>query len=374
MVAGLWPRPQRVELAEVVMGPLRSTITEEGRTRVRQKFVVSAPVTGQLRRIPFKAGAAVSATNLLLAVIDPVNPTLLDPRSRTLAQARRDTAAANVEKARDAHRFAARERERFEKLHEEKTIALQELENVQAREVAASRELATRESQLHEAEAELAEFKSPAPDALPSSPAPALSPVEVHAPATGRILKVLEESTRTVTAGTPLLEIGDPSDLEIVVEVLSRDGAMIQPGTPMELEHWGGTEPLQAITRLVEPAAFTKVSALGVEEQRVNVVADLITPPARRGNLGDQFRVEARIITWQTEKTLKVPSGALFHKGSEWSTFLVVNGRAHLRNVKPGKRSGTETEILEGLTAGDHLILYPGDRVTEGSRVEAVQF
>ena len=242
---------------------------------------------------------------------------------------------------------------------------MQDLEQAQWRETAAARELTAAESALREAEVELAEFSAASAGSRP--------PVELRAPICGRILRVFEESSRVVPSGTPLVEVGDPSDLEVVIEVLSRDGAAIQPGTPAELEQWGGGEPLQARVRLVEPAAFTKVSALGVEEQRVNVVADLLTPPAQRGNLGDNFRVEARIITWQAARALKAPAGALFRRGSAWSAFVIEGGRARLREVKTGRSSGTETEILEGLKDGEELILYPGDRVRAGHRVRRVK-
>lgn len=175
-----------------------------------------------------------------------------------------------------------------------------------------------------------------------------------------------------VNAGTPLLTVGDPADMEVVIEVLSRDGANLSPGTRVELEQWGGEKPLQARVRLVEPAAFTKVSALGVEEQRVNVVADLITPLAERQNLGDQFRVEAKIIIWEQGQVLKVPVGALFRRGSQWAVFVIGQGRATLRPVKAGRSSGTETQILDGLQTGEEVILYPGDRVKEGKAIKAL--
>jgi HlyD family secretion protein len=348
---------------------MRSSVNEEGRTRVRQRYVVSSPVAGALRRIPFKAGAAVESTNMVVAVIDPILPSPLDARSRTAAQARRDAAAANADKARTAHAFALRERRRYEGLHEQKAISTQDLENTQSREEAASRELAARESLLREAEAELAEFNA-GPTAGARSNLP---PVEIRAPATGRILRVLEENTRTVAAGTPLLEIGDPTDLEVVIEVLSRDGAQIVPGTPIELEQWGGSRPLEARTRLIEPSAFTKISALGVEEQRVNIIADLVTPPSERGTLGDQFRVEARIFTWQTNNTLKLPTGALFRHGPSWAVFTLDHGRARLRTVETGKLGDMETEIRSGVAEGEEVLLYPGDRVQEGTPVRRIQ-
>jgi len=224
-------------------------------------------------------------------------------------------------------------------------------------------------SSLRQVEAELAEF-------APSIGAGANSgsgPTEVKAPANGLVLRLFEESARVVTAGTLLMEIGDPADLEVVIEVLSRDGAALAPGAKVELEQWGRGEPLHGRVRRVEPAAFTKVSALGVEEQRVNVIADLLTPPEQRASLGDSFRVEARIIIWETAQALKVPAGALFRRGQQWSAFVITEGRARLRAVKVGQSSGTETQVLEGLKEGDEVILYPGDRLHDGQRVKPIR-
>ena len=367
IVAGLWPRPVPVELARATVGPLRVSVNEEGKTRVKQRYLVSAPVTGRLRRIPFKAGAEVRAGETLLAVIDPLPPAMLDARSRALAEAARDTAAAQLEKARAAVVFATNELKRFEKLYAEKGISVQELESAQWRHAATSRDQAAAESALHQAEVELAEF---ALDATNRTNAPC--PTEVKAPVNGRVLRVFEESARPVTAGSPLLEVGDPTDLEVVVDVLSRDGATITPGDKVELEQWGGGAPLAGRVRLVEPAAFTKVSALGVEEQRVNVIADLVTPPGARSGLGDNFRVEARIIVWETNRTLQVPSGALFRRGPDWAAFVVANGRARLRTVRVGRSSGTATQILDGLKEDEQVILYPGNRVRDGERVTRI--
>ena len=326
-------------------------------------------LTFQLRRIPLKAGAEVQAGMTVLAVIDPLAPALLDARSRTLAEARRDSASSSLEKARAGHAFAASELRRFEKLHSEKTVSIQELEAAQWREASAARDKAAAESALRQAEAELAEF------AVGSETAanPGRGPTEVRAPANGRVLRVIEENARVVIAGTPLVEIGDPTDLEVVIEVLSRDGAALPAGAPVELDQWGEITPLEARVRLVEPAAFTKVSALGVEEQRVRVIADLLTPPDQRRGLGDNFRVEARIITWETNQTLSLPSGALFRQGKEWFAFVVADGHARLRPVKAGRPGGANTQILEGLKEGENVILYPGDRIRDGQRVRTIK-
>ena len=367
LVAGLWPQPVPVELARASTGKLRATVNEEGKTRIKQRYTISATVSGQVRRIPFKAGAEVKAGETVVAVIDPLSPAPLDARARRLAEARRDTAAANLEKARASHTFATSEWKRFEKLFSEKTVSVQERESAEWRESSAAKDEAAALSALHQAEAELAEFD---PNGAAKAQRP---PQEIKSPVTGRVLRVFEENARVVNAGTPLVEVGDPADLEVVVEVLSRDGATISQGCKVELEQWGGGEPLQAIVRLVEPAAFTKVSALGVEEQRVRVIADLVTPPEERRSVGDNFRVEARIVVWEADQALKVPAGALFRQGERWATFVLDHGRARLRWVKLGRSSGPETQVLEGLSPSEEIILYPGSRVRDGLRVKPIQ-
>jgi len=368
IVAGLWPKPLAVETAVVTRGKLRVSVNEEGKTRIKQRYVVAAPVAGQLRRIPFKAGAEVSAGQTVVAQIDPVSPTLLDMRTRVATEAKRDTALANLEKARATYEFATSELRRFKKLYADTTISIEELETAQLRQASADKERAAAESALRQAEAELNEFSvisgetnAPCPTSL------------VYAPASGRVLKVFEENARVVAAGTPLLEIGNPADLEVVIEVLSRDGARIPPGATVEFEQWGGEQPLLGRVRLVEPAAFTKVSALGVEEQRVNVVADLVTSPDQRTNVGDSFRVEASIIVWQDENALKVPAGALFRQGEQWATFTMIDDRAHFKQVTVGQSNGTETQILAGLDPGTLVILYPSSRVRDGATIRPMK-
>ncbi len=318
----LRPKPAPVETARAAIGALRATVSEEGKTRIRQRYVVSSPVTGQLRRVPFKPGAEITAGDIV-ALIEPMAASPLDPRSRALAEARRTAATAALDKSRAAYALAASELRRMERMFAEKTVSPQDFETSQMRETAAARDVIAAEGALRAAEAELAV-------AVPAE-TPAL--VEVRAPAAGRVLHVFQESERPVIAGTPLLDVGDPADLEVVIELLSRDGAAIAPGTRVELEQWGGPKPLQARVRLVEPAAFTKISALGVEEQRVNVVADITTPLAERLTLGDNFRVEARVVVWESDRVLKVPVSALFRRGSTWGAYVVRHGRAALPPV-----------------------------------------
>jgi HlyD family secretion protein len=360
---GLRPRPATVETARAVTGALRATVSEEGKTRIRQRYVVSSPVTGQLRRVPYKPGAEITPDSVL-AVIEPMAASPLDPRSRALAEARRTAATAALEKSRAAHELALSELRRMERMYADKTVSPQDLESIQLRETTAAREMITAEGALRAAEAELA-------DAAPGGAGTKL--VEVRSPVAGRVLHVFQESERPITAGTPVLDVGDPADLEVVIELLSRDGAALTPGTYVELDQWGGPKPLEARVRLVEPAAFTKISALGVEEQRVNVVADITTPLAERQSLGDNFRVEARVTVWEDAKVLKVPVSSLFRRGPEWSAYVVRNGRAALVPVSAGRSSGTETQVLAGLKEGDEVILYPGDRVADGMRVNPVK-
>jgi len=358
---GLRPKPAVVETARVATGPLRATVSEEGKTRIKQRYVVAAPVTGQLRRIPFKPGAEVVAGETVLAVIDPLPSSPLDARNRALAEARLESAKALLEKSRVSHELARSELRRLEQMFAAKTISPQDLESAQMRETTAARDVATSLGAVRQAEAELAE----------TAPVQASTkPVEVRATVTGRVLQVYQESQRAVTTGQPLLEIGDPAELEVVVEMLSRDGASIPAGTRALLEQWGGPTPLEGRVRLVEPAAFTKISALGVEEQRVNVVVDLLTPLEQRRSLGDNFRVEARVVVWEEARVLKVAAAGLFRRGTEWAAFVVRDGKATLVPVKVGRSSGAETQILDGLREGDEVILYPGDRISDGQRVQ----
>ena len=198
------------------------------------------------------------------------------------------------------------------------------------------------------------------------------APLVITAPVSGRLLRVFQESSRVVPAGFPLLEVGDPTDLEVRIEVLSRDGVAVRPGARVILEQWGGPEPLAARVRLVEPSAFTKISALGVEEQRVYVIADLTDPPERRPTLGDSYRVEARIVVWEGPAVLQVPAGALFRRQGATQAYVVADGRARLRTITAGRSNGLRTEVVDGLREGERVIVYPGDQVAEGRTVRTL--
>lgn len=376
IVIGLWPRATPVEVAPVTRGPLVVTVDDEGMTRVRNRYVVSTPIAGQLRRIDWKAGAEVEAGKTVLAVLETSGADLLDARSLAraeagvqAAEAARQAAIAQRDRARSAARTFAAEFQRAQKLRDEDVASAQEFDLAEMRAETAAQDARAAEFALKVAEFELQQARAVLSRGLPDAKRSA-EPLVITSPVSGRILRVFQESARVVPAGFALMEVGDPTDLEVRIEVLSRDGVAIRPGARVMLEQWGGAEPLRARVRLVEPSAFTKISALGVEEQRVYVMADFVDPVERRPTLGDSYRVEARVVIWENPDALRAPAGALFQRGAEWQTFVVEGGRARLRAVTPGRSNGVDTEILGGLAAADRVIVYPGDKVTEGTRVQ----
>ncbi len=370
----LRPSPVRVELGAADRGPLEAIVDEEGRTRVRQRYVVAAPVTGRLERIALEEGDEVAAGD----VVARVSPAPLDPRGAAQAQARLEAALsaqreaqARVGQSQAALAQADRELRRARSLAASGTLSEQGLEQAELARTSSDRE---RDAALEAADAAAHEVEAARAALLSGSSIDATGPaggdavIDVRAPTAGRVLRVHEESARVVAVGTPLLEIGDPSDLEIVVDVLSADAVKIRPGDEMRLVAWGGDEPLRARVRRVEPSGFTKLSALGVEEQRVNVIADFVDPP---GALGDGYRLEARIVVWHGDDVLRAPASAIFRRGGRWHVFAAADGRAQLRPVEIGHRGPDEVEIRSGLEAGDRLVLHPTDRVEDGVRIEA---
>ena len=373
IVVGLWPRAIAVESATVTRGPLVVTVDEEGMTRVRHRYVVSAPIAGQLRRIDWKAGADVKAGETALAVLEASGADFLDARSQAQAEARvrateaaREATLAQRDRASAAARMFAAEFERAKQLRETKVLSAQEFDTALMRADTAGQELRAAEFALKVAEFELQQARALL---IRGQAGGTAEPLVITSPISGKILRVLQESARVVPAGFALMEIGDPTDLEVRIEVLSRDGVAIRPGARVMLEQWGGAQPLQARVRLIEPSAFTKISALGVEEQRVYVVADFTDPLEARPTLGDSYRVEARIVTWEKPDALRAPAGALFQRHGEWEAFVVEDGRARLRRVRPGRSNGVETEIVAGLREAERVIMYPGDKVRDGARV-----
>jgi HlyD family secretion protein len=379
IVVGLWPKPLPVETAAAAYGPLAVTVDEEGMTRVKNRYVVSSPVAGQLQRIDWKPGARVEAGRTVLAVLETRGADLLDARGEAQAQARvqaataaKELALAQQTRAQAAARMAENDRVRMQALHAAGSISRQEFDAVETRAITSRQEARAAEFALQVAGFELAQAQAVLLRGRPEGAAARGEPLVITSPVSGRVLRVFQESERVVPAGFPLVEIGDPADLEARIEVLSRDAVAIVPGARVRLEQWGGAAPLEAQVRWVEPAAFTKISALGVEEQRVNVIVDLTDPLELRPTLGDAYRVEARIVTWESDRVLQVPAGALFQRDGGWQAYVVEGGRARLRAVTPGRGNGLATEIAAGLREADRVIVYPGDKVTDGGRVQPV--
>jgi HlyD family secretion protein len=380
LVAALRPKPLPVDVAKAARGPLRVTVDEDGKTRIKERYVVSAPLFGRLQRIELKPGATVEAGRTVMAVIEPSLPDLLDPRTRLTAQARvggaqaaLEAAKARLERARAAHELEKRNLARVRPLVPGVSVTQEERDRVEHAEWIAREELRAAQSAVQVAEYDLEQARAVLVQVqAPSSAADALAPAvrfEVRAPIDGKVLRVFQESAAVVPAGTRLLELGDPADLEVEIDVLSRDAVRIAPGARVYLEHWGGEGSLLARVRLVEPAAFLKISALGIEEQRVYVIADLVDPPEKRPRLGDAYRVEARIVVWESDDVLKVPAGALFRHEGGWAVFVAENGTARRRPLTVGANNGLEAVVLEGLAEGDAVILNPSDRVTDGAAV-----
>ena len=377
-----WPQPVEVDLAKVERGPLQVTVDEDGKTRIREKYVVSAPLAGRLLRIDMDAGDPVEAGKTLLATIEPRDPELLDARTIAQAEARVRTAEATlkkmepmIEQVRAAQAYAEAELARARNAGG--AVTKSELENAEYEYRRASEE--QRSTRIQE---EIAQFELEQAQAALLRTRPRDNEADdgatngnggwtftIYSPINGQVLRVLQESAAVVTAGTPLLELGNPRDLEAEIDVLSRDAVKIRPGAKVWFEHWGGDRDLQGRVRLVEPSGFTKISTLGVEEQRVNVIVDLVDPPEERTMLGDGFRVEARIVIDEADDVLKVPTSALFRVGKESAVFMVVDNVVHQQIVKIGRQNGLEAEVLAGLAAGDEVVIHPSDQVEDGVHV-----
>jgi HlyD family secretion protein len=372
-VVALIPRGLTVETAGVDRGPLEVSVREDGRTRIKERYTVSAPLAGKLERVRWRAGDRVRQDEDIIAVIVPNDPALLDPSARAQAEARVRAAEAlqsqtgvQLENARVKHEYARSFLERTRKLFAGNGVSHQDMDDAEQAELSAGH--AFREAQFA---ARVAEYELELARAvlLRADESGGGIRYEIHSPVSGSVLRVFQESSTIVTPGTRLLEIGDPTALEIEVDVLSADAVQLRPGARAVIEHWGGEKPLAARVRVIEPSAFTKVSALGVEEQRVNVILDFADPPADFASLGDGFRVEARLILWESPDVLRAPSAALFRSGQEWSVFLCQGSRAVLKAVQTGRSSSDFTEITAGLSAGDEVILYPGDLVEDGAKI-----
>jgi len=364
----LRPAPVVAELGRAVRADLRVTVEDEGKTRVRDRFVVSAPAAGRLHRVTLQEGDAV-AEGAVVALLDPVP---LDARAREEARARleaaeaeRRAADARVRQAREALAQARRDHARID------ALASQGLQAPDVREKAELAE-ATRARELDAARfvARAAAYQAEAARAVLIADEPGAggrSAIPIRSPVAGRVLRVVQESERSVPAGTAVIEVGEPGALEIVVDLLSTDAVRVSPGMEMTIDGGAGVL-LRGRVRTIEPAAFTKISALGVEEQRVNVVGDLLDPP---GRLGDAYRVEVAVTVWEGKNVLTAPASALFRRGDGWSLFVVESGRARRRDVQVGQRNAEAAQILRGLAAGETVVLHPGEKVRNGVRVRA---
>lgn len=350
----LRPTPVEVEIAAVERGPLKVFVEEEGRTRVRDRYVVSAPVTGHLQRPALEAGDRVEVDAPLFRIF-PAPATPLDARTTAEIRERLRAAEASLQGLLAASNFADAELQRVRPLVERGALAARDLEAAETR--AESARLQVQEAR---AIADALRAQLGGHDQVQGGA------IVAHAPTGGTILRVFQESEGVIAAGTPVLEMGDIDALEIVTDLLSEDAVQIEVGAEAYLERWGRGAPLPARVRRIEPGGYTKVSALGVEEQRVDVILDFLAPPPA---LGDGYRVISRIVTYSTDDALLVPQGAVFRAGAQWAVFRVEEGRARLRTVEIGARGTGQVQVLEGLEVGDEVILYPGDRVEDGDLV-----
>jgi HlyD family secretion protein len=373
LLIAFWPTAVTVDVASVTRGALVVTVDEEGRTRVRDRFVVSAPVGGRVLRIELEPGDRVAAGDIV-ARVRPEAPSLLDARTRAeavaavqSAEAALGRARAEEQRTRTALAQAQRELARVRTLTAAGATATQDLESRETDAALAAEAVDAAVFAVRTASAEVERARA---RATPSVSQRGEGIVAVRAPSAGVVLKRLRESESIVPAGEPLLEIGDPRQIEIVADVLSTDAVRVRPGARAIVEQWGGEAALSATVRRVEPGGFTKVSALGVEEQRVNVVLDLNhADGADCAELGDAYRVETRIVLWEGEQVLKVPTNALFRHETRWAVYVASDQRARLTVVELGHQTGQEAEVTSGLSEGTKVIVHPGDLLRDGSRI-----
>jgi len=376
LVYGFLPKPVSVDAVAARRGPMRVTVEEEGRTRVKDRFVVSAPVPGYLRRIALDVGDTISKGRQI-ATLEPLQAAVLDPRSRAEAEATVAAAQASLDAFRERARAAtadaeyARERNiRMKRLVEGGFVSRDDFEQSDSEFKKAEATRHAAEAAVTAAQADLARAESALRYSAAERGASGGKSVVIRSPVSGKVLKLHRESEGVVNAAEPLLDIGDPRTMEIKAEVLSADAVKIRKGMPVVFERWGGEKPLLGRVRVVEPAGFTKISSLGVEEQRVLVIADFTSPFDLWESLGDAYRLDASFIIWEGQNVLQVPASALFRKGDGWALFIIENKRARLRQVEIGHRNGLIAEIVSGLNEGEMVVSHPDDEVKDGARVK----
>lgn len=372
------PQPIKADFATVDRGDIQVTVNEDGKTRIKERYVISAPLAGRLLRVDIDPGDLVEANETKLATIEPTDPQLLNPRELASAEARERASEAAlkqadpaVETARADLSFAESDLARKRKLKEANTTsaaALQEAERAYRKASEAFRS-ATFSADI--ARFELEQARAALMPARKQGENAADWRFEIDSPISGKVLRVFQESSAVVAPGAPLLEVGDPTDLELEIDVLSSDAVKIEPGQRVTIEHWGGEKSLHGSVRLVEPSAFTKISALGVEEQRVNAIIDLLNPVEERETLGDAFRVEVGIIVWEGSDLLRVPVNALFREDDAWMVFVVRAGVAVKQKLDLGHRNVEFAEVMSGLEEDDTVIAHPGDDISDGTNVVA---
>lgn len=373
---GFRPQPRQVDTAVVTRAPMQVTIEEEGKTRVIDRYIITAQVAGTTCRIDLNVGDAVEK-NQVLVNINPLPSQALDPRAHAQAQAKVAAAKAalnaaeqNVDAARAEADLAGKEVQRLEPLSKQGHVSIDQLDQARARKRSSEAAQRSAAFTVEVAKYELEAAKTALQYAGDQSSNLA-DIIPVRAPIDGKILKLQHECAGVVAPGEPLLEIGDTRSLEIATDVLSADAVQIKPGMPVLYERWGGEQPLEGEVLRVEPVGFTKVSALGVEEQRVLVISGITSEPERWQTLGDGYRVESRFVLWQQSDVLQIPLSALFRSGDQWALFVSNDNRAERRIVKVGQRNGLTAQILEGLQAGDIVITHPDDSIEEGVKVKA---
>lgn len=373
---GFIPRPVPVDIAKVSKGPMRVTIDEEGKTRVKERFVISAPVPGFMRRIELEVGDPVKKEQKVVE-LEPLRSTVLDPRSRAEAEASVSSARFSLKAAEENVRaleaeadYARKRLERLKNLYDENLISKDILDQADSEAKRTEANRLSAEARVKAARSELDRAEATLGYSIAEGITDRSRVIAIRSPVEGRILKIHRESEGVVNTGEPLIDIGDPRKLEVKVEVLSADAVNIRPGTPVLFERWGGDPPLTGKVRIIEPAAFTKISSLGVEEQRVLVIADITSLPESWQRLGDGYRVEARFIVWEGKDVLQIPASALFRKADGWAVFVIKNNRAFQRIVEIGHRNGLVAEIISGLTEGEMVITHPDDSIKEGTRVK----
>lgn len=366
--------PIDVDVAETVSGPLLVSIEDEGETRVRDMYVVAAPISGELQRVDLEAGDSVVAGQTVVARIMPAQPNFLDQRSEaeTRAQIRAleanvQASAARIRQAEAARKLAAEDFNRINALHDRGFATRTALDSARAARDSSIAGLAEARGLRDSARSELQAARSRLiPPATGSKNGKSLA---IRSPESGSVLRVVQESETMIAAGSPILELGNSGDIEIVTDLLSRDAVKIGPGSEVLIDNWGGDKPLKGKVRRVEPFGFTKISALGVEEQRVNVIIDLVDPKAARERLGHGYRVIVRIVEWAGQDILQVPISALFRDKGQWSVFVMRDSEAHLVPVEIGRMNDGHAQIVKGLEAGARVILHPSEKIGDGTRI-----